>query len=80
MVKRKSKSLLSGTSDFKSDEYLAKSLLFHLWKSSQEKTFSSILEKIPDNDTYYIEHREGTNAFGIRKKTGRKTRRKRQSH
>ena len=25
------------------------------------------MEKIPDNDKFYIEHREGTNAFRIRK-------------
>ena len=29
--------------------------------------FNAILEKISDNDTYYIEHREGTNAFRIMK-------------
>ena len=29
--------------------------------------FNAILEKISDNDTYYIKHREGTNAFCITK-------------
>ena len=29
--------------------------------------FNAILEKISDNDTYYNEHREGTNAFCITK-------------
>ena len=30
--------------------------------------FDSVLEKIPGkNDIYYVEHREGTNAFSLRK-------------
>ena len=29
--------------------------------------FHAILEKIPNNDKHYTEHREGTNAFRIRK-------------
>ena len=50
------------------EEILDKQLLFDLKKTSEEKIFDSILEKIPDkNDNYYIEHREGTNAFRIRK-------------
>ena len=50
------------------EEILDKPLLFDLKKTSEEKIFDSILEKIPDkNDNYYIEHREGTNAFRIRK-------------
>ena len=37
-------------------------------KTSEEKLFHSILEKIPDkNDVYYREHRRGTNASRIRK-------------
>ena len=50
------------------EEILDKPLLFDLKKTSEEKIFDSILEKIPDkNDNYYIEHREGTNAFRTRK-------------
>ena len=37
-------------------------------KTSEDKIFASIFEKIPDkNDIYYIEHREGTNVFRLRK-------------
>ena len=56
-----------GTFDFDPEEYLHKSLLFDLKKASEEKIFDVILERIPDNDTYYIEHREGTNTFRISK-------------
>ena len=41
--------------------------MFDLKKISEEKFFDAILEKIPDNDTYYVEHRGGTNAFRITK-------------
>ena len=67
MAKRNFKSILLGTSDFNSDEYLDEWLLFDFEKSSEEKFFDRTLERIPDNDTYYIEHRKGTNAFRIRK-------------
>ena len=60
MVKKKKK-------NSKSEEYLDKSLLFDLKKTSEERFFDAILEKIPDNDTYYVEHREETNALQIRK-------------
>ena len=53
--------------DFDSEEHLDKSLLFKLKRTSEDKIFDAILEKIPDNDTYHIEHREGTNALHIRK-------------
>ena len=46
---------------------MEKSLLFDLKKSSEEKIFDAILEKIPENETYFMKHREGTNAFCIRK-------------
>ena len=60
--------LLSGKFDFDPEEILDKLLLFNLKKTSEEKKFDSILEKIPDkNNICYIEHREGTNAFRIRK-------------
>ena len=50
------------------EEILDKPLLFDLKKTSEEKIFDSILEKIPDkNDIYYIEHREEMDAFRIRK-------------
>ena len=41
--------------------------MFDLKKTSKEKVFDAILEKIPNNDSYYIKYREGTNAFRIRK-------------
>ena len=41
--------------------------MFDLKKSSEEKIFDAITENIPDNNKCYIEHREGTNAFRIRK-------------
>ena len=41
--------------------------MLDLKKTGEGKIFNAILEKIPDNDTYYVEHREGTNAFRIRK-------------
>ena len=63
MGKKNSKAILSKTFDFDPEEYLDKSLLFHLKKTSEEKFFDSILEKIQDNDTYHIEHREGSNGF-----------------
>ena len=68
MVENNLKQLLSGKFDFDTKEILDKSLLFDLEKTSEDKIFDSILEKIPDkNDIYYIEHREGTNAFRLRK-------------
>ena len=58
MAKNNSKSLLSGKCDFDSEEILDKLLLFDLKKTSEEKIFDLILEKIPDKtDTYYIENR-----------------------
>ena len=41
--------------------------MFDLNKTSDEKLFDAIIEKVPDNDKYYKEYREGTNAFHIRK-------------
>ena len=55
------------TFDFDPEEYLDKSLLFNLKKTSEEKIFDAILEKILDNDNNYIKHRECTNGFRIRK-------------
>ena len=68
MVENNSKLLLSGKFDFDSEGILDKSFLFGLKKTSEDKIFDSILEKIPDkNDIYYTEHKEGTNAFRLRK-------------
>ena len=67
MAKKNSKAILSKTFDFDPEKYLDKSLLFDLKKTSEDKIFDSILEKIPNNDMYYIEHRESSNAFRIRK-------------
>ena len=58
MRKKNSKSILSGTLDFNPDIYLDKSLLLTFKKASQGKIFDVILEKILNNDTYYIEHKE----------------------
>ena len=42
-------------------------LLLDLKKTSEDKIFVSILEKIPDkNNVYYIKHRERTNEFRLR--------------
>ena len=65
--RKNSEFTLSGTFDVDLEEYLDKSLLFNLKKTSEEKIFDAILEKIPNSDTYYIKYREGTNAFHIRK-------------
>ena len=67
MAKRKSKSILSGTFDFDPEEYLNKLLEFDLKKTSEEKIIGAIIEKLLNNDTYLIEHRDGTNVFCIRK-------------
>ena len=68
MVESNSKLLLSGKFDFALEEILGKLLLFNLKKTSEDKIFDSILEKIPDkNDMYHIKHREGTNTYGLRK-------------
>ena len=62
------KILSSRKFDFESEEMLDKSLLFDLNKTSKDKIFDSILEKMPDkNDIDYTEHRQGTNAFRLRK-------------
>ena len=37
--------------DFDPEEYLDKPLLFNLKKTSKEKTFDAMLEKIPYNNT-----------------------------
>ena len=74
MVKNNSARILPKNFDFDLQELLDKSLLFDLRKTSKEKIFDAILEKIPDDYMYYIERREGKNAFRIRrdKKQGEK--------
>ena len=68
MVENNSKLLLLGKFDFDPEEILYKSFLFDLKKTSEDKIFDSILEKIPGkNNMYYIEDRERTNAFRLRK-------------
>ena len=68
MAENNSKLSLSGKFDFAPEDILDKLLLFDLKKTSEDKTFDSILEKIPDeNDIYYMEHREGTNTLGLKK-------------
>ena len=42
-------------------------LLFDLKKTSKEESFDAIIEKLPDSDIYYIKHRDGTNAFCVKK-------------
>ena len=60
--------LLSGKFDFDPKEMLDKLLLFDLKETSEEKIFDPLLERILDkNGIYYIEDREGRNAFRIRK-------------
>ena len=47
-----------------------KLLLFYLKKTSEDKIFDSILEKISGkNDICCIEHREGMKAFRLKKRT-----------
>ena len=48
--------------------------MFDLKKTNEEQIFEAILEKIPDDNKYYIEHRNGTNSFRIRhnEKQGKK--------
>lgn len=41
--------------------------MFDVKKTSEEQIFDAILEKILDSDTYYIDHRVGTNTFRTRK-------------
>ena len=68
MAKKNFKSILSGTFNFNPEEYLNKSLLFDLRKTSEENIFDAIIEKLPNNDINYIEHRNSTNAFSHKKR------------
>ena len=64
MAKKNSKAILSKTFDFDPEEYLDKYLLFNLKKTSEEKFFDSIFEKIPDADMYYIEQKKVSMLLG----------------
>ena len=69
-AKKNSKSIPLGTFDFDPEEYLDKSLLFDLKKTSEEKYSMQYWKRYPIVImlcAYYIEHREGTNAFRIKK-------------
>ena len=49
-------------------DYLDKLLVFDLKSTGEEEIFDWLLSNIsPDNDTYYIEHNDGSNVFRIRK-------------
>ena len=65
MARNKSAKILAKNIDFGPQQYLDTSLLFDLKKTSEEQIFEAILEKIPDENKYYIEHRGGTNSFRI---------------
>ena len=53
MAENNLKLLLSGKFDFDPEEILDKSLLFDLKKTSEEKIFDLILEKILDKNNIY---------------------------
>ena len=60
------------TFNFDLEEYLDKSLLFDLKKTSEEKYSMGYWKRyqiVIILCAYYIEHREGTNAFCIKKDT-----------
>ena len=59
---------MSCTFNFYAQEWLDQSPLFYLKKkTNEEKNFYVIIEKLPNYDTFYIEHCDGTNVFCIRK-------------
>ena len=57
MSKNNSAEISAKNFNFDPQEHLDKSLLFDLKKTSKEKIFDTILEKIPYDDKYYIQHR-----------------------
>ena len=67
MAKNNSAKILAKNFDFDPQECLVKSFLFDLKKTSEEQIFEAILEKIPADDKYYIEHRDGTSSLRIRR-------------
>ena len=60
MTRNNSNFLLSSTFDFNPEDILNKSIQFDLKRTSVEKILDRIIEKMPNNKKYYIEHREGT--------------------
>ena len=67
MMKKNTQAIISKTFDFNPEDDLDKYLLLDLKKPVKKNFFDAIIENLPNNDKYYIEHREGTNAFRIRK-------------
>lgn len=63
----RSNSLLSSTFDFQPEDILDKSIQLDLTKTSEEKILDSVIEKLPNIDNCYAEHREETNAFLLRR-------------
>ena len=63
---RKNLKLLFYNFDFNPADYMDVNFLLELKKTSEEKIIDRIIEKSPENDMYYIEHRGGTNSFRIR--------------
>ena len=59
--------LLSSTFDPNPEDILDKSIYFDLKKTSEKKILDRIIEKMPNNDKYYIEHRERINTFCLRR-------------
>ena len=55
--KNNSAEILAKNVNFDPQQDLDKSLLFDLKKASKEQIFDTILEKIPDDGKYYIQHR-----------------------
>ena len=65
MAKNNSAKILAKKFDFDPQEYLDKSLLFDLKKTSEEQIFEAVLEKICGDHKYYIEHRNRMDSFQI---------------
>ena len=59
--------LLSSTFDPNPEDILNKSIHFDLKKASEKKILDRIIEKMPNNDKYYIEHRKRINTFRLRR-------------
>ena len=68
MAKRNAESLLFGTFDINTDNYLNNLLLLDLEKTSKEKFLMWYLTKYEKNDTYYIGYREGDKCFSKKKR------------
>ena len=75
LAKNNSAKLLAKNFDFDLQEYLDKSLLFDLKETSEEQIFEAILEKIPDDDKYYIqlETEQIPSEYGVMKNRVKKT-------